>query len=74
MIRTIITPLSDNISFEIPKDYIGKQIEVIAFAKHEEIIKDLSVKKQVHFNVLNVKNKDYKFNRDEANSHLVDKG
>jgi hypothetical protein len=67
MIRTIITPSKESISFDIPKDYVGKQIEVIAFAKDEGLTKDQSGKKQVSFTILHVNNKDYKFNRDEAN-------
>lgn len=40
MIRTIITPDSQTVFFNIPKDYIGKELEVIAFARDEEIQKE----------------------------------
>ena len=40
MIRTIITPHKQTITFDIPKDYIGKEIEVIAFAKDEGMSKE----------------------------------
>lgn len=66
MIRTIITPDKQTISFEIPKDYIGKQIEVIAFAQDEGMAKEV-VNKGVTFNALSIDTKGYKFNRDEAN-------
>jgi len=67
MIHTTVTPNKQTISFDIPKDYVGKQIEVIAFAKGEGITKEQPTKKKVSFTVLHVDTKDYKFNRDEAN-------
>jgi len=67
MIRTIVTPDKESISFDIPKNYVGKQIEVIAFAKDEGINKELHAGKSVSFTVLHVDTKNYKFNRDEAN-------
>jgi type 1 glutamine amidotransferase len=35
MIRTVITPNTQTIHFNIPKNYVGKKIEVIAFAIDE---------------------------------------
>lgn len=35
MIRTVITPDKESISIELPKNYIGKKVEVIAFAIDE---------------------------------------
>lgn len=35
MIRTLITPDQQNISIKVPKDFIGKIVEIIAFT-HEE--------------------------------------
>jgi hypothetical protein len=67
MIHTIVTPLKQTISFDIPKDYVGKQIEVIAFAKGEGITKEQPAKKNVTFNALSIDTRGYKFNRDEAN-------
>ena len=67
MIRTIVTPQQQTISFSIPKDYVGKEIEVIAFAKDEARPKEEPSKKKVSFTVLHVDTKGYKFNRDEAN-------
>jgi hypothetical protein len=37
MIRTIITPDTKTVSFEVPENYLGKKIEVIAFAVDEGI-------------------------------------
>lgn len=67
MIRTIVTPDKQIISFDIPKDYVGKQIEIIAFAKDEELIKEQIVKKKVSFDALTIDTRGYKFNRDDAN-------
>lgn len=68
MIRTVIVPNKQTISFDIPKDYIGKQIEVIAFAKDEGITKEKATKKKVTFAALSIDTRGYKFNRDEANA------
>ncbi len=35
MIRTIITPQQQNITILVPKNYIGKQIEVLLYAVDE---------------------------------------
>ncbi|GLU56750.1 hypothetical protein [Dyadobacter frigoris] len=67
MIRTTVIPNKQIISFEIPKDYVGWQIEVIAFARDEGIVKEEVIKKQVTFNALLIDTKGYKFNREEAN-------
>ena len=67
MIRTIVTPADQTITFDIPSMYIGKQIEVIAFAKDEEIGKDIFSQKEVSFNALKIDTRGYKFNREEAN-------
>ena len=67
MIRTIVIPDKQTISFRIPEDYIGKQIEVIAFAKDEGLGKEVNSKKKETFNALSIDTRGYKFNRDEAN-------
>jgi hypothetical protein len=67
MIHTMITPNKPTISFDIPKDYVGKQIEVIAFAKGEGFTKEQIAKKKVTFDALSIDTRGYKFNRDEAN-------
>jgi hypothetical protein len=67
MIHTTVIPNKQTISFDIPKDYVGKQIEVIAFAKGEGITKEQPAKKKVTFNALSIDTRGYKFNRDEAN-------
>ena len=67
MIRTIIIPNTQTVTFNIPEDYIGKEVEVIAFAKNEETDTKESNGKQVSFNTLSIDTKNFKFNRNEAN-------
>ena len=66
MIRTIVTPDKDSISLSIPKDYIGVEIEVIAFTRDEGLSRK-SVSKRVTFDSLSIDTRGFKFNRDEAN-------
>ena len=35
MIRTIITPVTETVSFNVPKEYIGKKVELIAFTLND---------------------------------------
>jgi hypothetical protein len=37
MIRTVITPETQNISIKLPLEYLGRQVEVIAFTIDSEI-------------------------------------
>jgi hypothetical protein len=37
MIRTVVTPDQQNISIKLPLDYVGKQVEVIAFTIDDAI-------------------------------------
>jgi hypothetical protein len=67
MIRTIVKTNNNTLSFSIPDKYIGKELEVIAFAKDEGFDEVLNSKKKVSFTVLHTDIKNYKFNRDEAN-------
>ncbi len=68
MIRTILTPKSQAVFFDIPKDYVGKELEVIAFTKSEglESIKKTE-KKFLSFDAIKIDTTNFKFNRDEAN-------
>jgi hypothetical protein len=67
MVRTVITPNKQFVSFEIPVSYIGKEIEVIAFAKDEGEQKIFDDTKQKSFSALSLDTRNYKFSRDEAN-------
>ncbi|RKR81648.1 hypothetical protein BDD43_1798 [Mucilaginibacter gracilis] len=67
MIRTEIIATSEEVSFNIPENYIGKVLEIIAFTKDEGLTDAPVIKKTPKFTVLHTDVKDYKFNRDEAN-------
>jgi hypothetical protein len=67
MIRTIIVPKEQTISLCLPEAYIGKQIEIIAFAQNEGSLVPQSMPKSREFTVLKVGEESYTFNRDEAN-------
>ena len=66
MVRTFITPEDQNILIRVPEDYIGKQVEVIAFTLDEDSI-IAPVKKQPSFTALKLDTIGFKFNREEAN-------
>ena len=66
MIRKVITVKNEVLTLSLPNDYIGKQVEVIAFVIDdvlEEVKKKIGKKKK--FTVVKVSEKNYKFNRDE---------
>lgn len=67
MIRTIVIPNTQTVTFNVPRDYIGKELEVIAFAKNEGVEAKELPKKQVSFNALSIDTKNFKFDRNEAN-------
>lgn len=66
MVRTLITPQDQNILIRVPEDYIGKQVEIIAFTL-EENSNVAQLKKQASFTALKLDTIGYKFNREEAN-------
>lgn len=68
MIRTVITPDKNFLSFSIPDKYIGKKMEVIAFAV-DEPAEDViyTTKSRKSFSAIKLNTKGFKFNRDEAN-------
>jgi len=68
MIRTVVTANNNIITLPIPDKYIGRQLEIIAFAvdePSEDII--LSAKNKKTFSAIRLKTKGFKFNREEAN-------
>jgi len=67
MIRTIIKAKKNYLTIQLPNEYVGKQLEVIAFMLEEETEKNHSKKKEVSFEAVSVDTRGYKFNRDEAN-------
>jgi hypothetical protein len=68
MIRTVITPDKNFLSFNIPDKYIGKKVEVIAFTV-DEPAEDVihTIKSSKSFSAIKLNTREFKFNRDEAN-------
>ncbi len=68
MIRTVITPDKNSLTFNIPDKYIGKKMEIIAFVI-DELSDDLiyNSKSDKSFSAIKLNTKGFKFNRDEAN-------
>ena len=67
MIRTIVTVDRNNLMITLPDDFLGKQIEVIAFIIEEAA---QTPKAKPSFTVLDVPEAlktSYRFSRDEAN-------
>ena len=50
MIRTVVKPKNQNISIKLPKEFVGKQVEVIAFTVEEaNQVKEIADKTLTHF-------------------------
>lgn len=67
MIRTLITPEDQNILIRVPADFVGKQVEVIAFMLDENSNLIKPAKKTPSFTAVKLNTIGYKFNREEAN-------
>ncbi len=69
MIRTTIVPDKTNVTIllSVPENYIGKEMEVIAFTKKEGFGEYELKEKKVSFSAISIDTTGYKFNRDEAN-------
>jgi hypothetical protein len=66
MIRTILTADKQVLSFPIPSNFLGKQVEVIAFTI-DEPVKTSRAPKSRTFTTIKINVTDFKFNRDELN-------
>ena len=69
MVRTVVIPKKRVFSIEVPESYIGKQVEVIAFAIEEANAEasELASGTSKKFEAVSLKTQGFKFNRDEAN-------
>lgn len=69
MVRTTIIPndTTVNISFSVPENYIGKEMEIIAFTKREGLDTQEQPIKKASFDAISIQTKSFKFDRDEAN-------
>jgi hypothetical protein len=60
MIRTVVTPHRQNISIKLPENFIGKQVEVIAFTINDAVETPvISDKLMTHFASEKVLEKDW---------------
>ena len=60
MIRTIITPNRQKLSFQVPANYVGKRIEVIVFPIDEVTeVDDLKEKVQTHLASQSILSRDW---------------
>lgn len=67
MIRTIIKAKKNYLTIQLPDEYIGKQLEVIAFTLEDETENPVDEKRHITFNAVSLDTRGFKFNRDEAN-------
>jgi hypothetical protein len=69
MVRTVVIPKKRIFSIEVPESYVGKQVEVIAFAIEEANAEppEQAPRTSKKFEAVSLKTKAFKFNRDEAN-------
>ena len=67
MIRTIITADRNRLILLLHDDFLGKQVEVIAFVIDEAVNKAATFKKSKTFSAIQLDTRGFKFNRDEAN-------
>ncbi len=66
-LHAIVKPNNNTLRFPIPDNYIGRQVEVIAFLIDEEKETASNRKKEVSSNAVKLDTIGFKFNRDEAN-------
>lgn len=67
MVRTTVIPSNETVHINVPKEYIGKEVEVIAFTKTEGELQHTNDKKAVSFDAIAIDTKGKQFNREEAN-------
>jgi hypothetical protein len=67
MIRTILTASRNDLTLNLPDDFLGKEIEVIAFVIEEVKTKTTKLKGIKTFSAIQLDTRSFKFNREEAN-------
>lgn len=69
MIRTVFIPEAEEFVFSIPKEYVGKRIEVTMLPA-DDIIEEYirpDDKKKITFTSISLDTRGWKFDREEAN-------
>ena len=68
MIRTVVTAEKNSLVLALPDEYVGRQIEIIAFAIDEPVKQANRAAAKDVFKALQFDTRGFKFDRDEANS------
>ena len=67
MVKRSFTALQQQILLQLPKSFIGKRVEILAYTE-EEVQKERPQQRPlINFNTMKVSTKGFHFNRDEAN-------
>ncbi|WOK07309.1 hypothetical protein [Imperialibacter roseus] len=67
MVRTSLIPKKQQVSIEVPADYVGTEVEVIAFRKNEGVEREKTIPKKVSFSAISIDTAGFRFDRNEAN-------
>ena len=67
MLRTTIIPQTQTVLLEVPKEYVGKEVEVIAIARETTSENKERTNKKASFNALSIDTKGFRFDRNDAN-------
>ena len=67
MIRKVVTAEKNTIILPLPDNYVGRQLEIIAFAIDEPVKQTKRASAKDVFKALKFDTRGFKFNRDEAN-------
>jgi hypothetical protein len=54
MVRTTVIPKKKEVSIEVPAEYIGTEVEVIAFQKNEGMNENVNGKKKASFSAISI--------------------
>ncbi|MDR1526095.1 MAG: hypothetical protein LBS46_00295 [Dysgonamonadaceae bacterium] len=69
MIRTVFVPDNENVVFSVPKEYVGKRIEVTILPADDILVDYITPeKKKISFTSVSLDTRGWKFDREEANA------
>jgi hypothetical protein len=71
MIRTVITSKNNSLVLPLPDEYVGRQLEVIAFAIDEPVKQVKNTLAKDIFKSMKLDTRGFKFDRDEGQSSQV---
>lgn len=67
MVRTIITADTSNYTLSLPDNFLGKQVEVLAFVVEETTKEVADTHHRKTFSAVDLDTEGFKFKREEAN-------